>query len=214
MRTDLWFYFFLIVFFFVAWVYSGGPTHPISFAGPYITPITNVGQTSDGYGDPITKGNVSSSFTNWVGSGSNTSSGSNSTKNVVTDAKSSYVGTVHFGNSNTQGRTSSDEYVTVVNGGNSNVAVSGWQIVDGANKNSIRIQNGYRDLQSGTVPVTLSSGQGVTIFTGSRNVANTNSAYYANWLVFLDQNHDLWNDSNDTLTLLDSNGKVVDQYHY
>lgn len=214
MGNDLWLYFGMILFFFVLWVYSGGPTHPISFSGPYITPITNVGETSNGYGDPITKGNVRSSFTNWVGSGSNTSSNSNPTKNVITDAKSAYVGTVHFGTSNPQGRTGSDEYISVINDGNSSVTVSGWQIVDAGNKNSIRIQNGYRDLQSGTGTVTLSSGQGVSIFTGSRTVANTNSANYANWLVFLDQSHDLWNDSSDTLTLLDSNGKVVDQYHY
>ena len=40
----------ILVFLFIVWVYSGGPHHPISFAGPYITPLTNVGQVSSGYG--------------------------------------------------------------------------------------------------------------------------------------------------------------------
>ncbi len=38
------------LFFFVAWVASGGPSKPISFAGPFITPVTTVGTTQSGYG--------------------------------------------------------------------------------------------------------------------------------------------------------------------
>lgn len=34
---------------YVAWVVTGGPTRPISTAGPYITPVTRPGEESQGY---------------------------------------------------------------------------------------------------------------------------------------------------------------------
>lgn len=39
----------IILFFFLLWFVSGGPTRPISFSGPYITPITDVGDVQSGY---------------------------------------------------------------------------------------------------------------------------------------------------------------------
>lgn len=39
----------ILLFFFVLWFISGGPTRPISFSGPYITPITDVGDVQSGY---------------------------------------------------------------------------------------------------------------------------------------------------------------------
>ncbi len=48
--NDAFLLIFGLIFLFCVWVYTGGPTHPIAFAGPYITPITNVGQVQSGYG--------------------------------------------------------------------------------------------------------------------------------------------------------------------
>jgi hypothetical protein len=206
MGNDLWLYFGIVAFFFVLWVYAGGPTHPISFAGPYITPVTNVDSTQSGYGSGST---IKSYIGTWTGSngGSNT--------NVIAEAKSPYAGSVHIeSGSNPQGQTPYDEYVSVRNDGNSNVSLSGWQIVDAGNGGAAHISDGYRDLQSGTVPVVLSSGQSAVISTGARNTANTNNQNFGSWYVFLNLSHDIWNDRSDTLTLLDANGKVVDQYRY
>ena len=105
MRTDLWLYFGIIIFFFILWVYSGGPAHPISFAGPYITPITDVGVSSTGYGNQVSAGSVGTYFNNWTGGSSN--SGSNGSQ-VIAEAKSPFAGSVRFGTNNPQGRTNFD----------------------------------------------------------------------------------------------------------
>jgi hypothetical protein len=41
-------------FFFLLWLIGGGPHKPISFAGPYITPITDPNSVQTGYGPKIT----------------------------------------------------------------------------------------------------------------------------------------------------------------
>ena len=51
MRSEFLFFLAMLVVFFVLWLAGGGPSKPISFAGPYITPITNVDQTQVGYGE-------------------------------------------------------------------------------------------------------------------------------------------------------------------
>ncbi len=56
MQNDAMFIIGLFVFFFLLWAFSGGPSRPISFAGPYITPITNEGQTQAGYGPQVKVG--------------------------------------------------------------------------------------------------------------------------------------------------------------
>ncbi|HEX2792107.1 MAG TPA: hypothetical protein VHO23_00070 [Candidatus Paceibacterota bacterium] len=50
--SDGLFFLGVLFFFFLLWFVSGGPTRPISFAGPYITPITDVGDEQVGYDDP------------------------------------------------------------------------------------------------------------------------------------------------------------------
>lgn len=46
----------VLLLFFLLWVFAGGPSRPISFSGPYITPITNEGQTQAGYGPQVKVG--------------------------------------------------------------------------------------------------------------------------------------------------------------
>ena len=59
MKSDGLFFLGVIAFFFILWFATGGPTRPMSFAGPYITPITDVGTVSSGYGSGSTEGFVS-----------------------------------------------------------------------------------------------------------------------------------------------------------
>ncbi|MEK7602552.1 MAG: hypothetical protein AAB472_03640 [Patescibacteria group bacterium] len=49
MKTDALFVVMCILFLFAAWVATGGPTRPVSTAGPYITPVTRSGEESQGY---------------------------------------------------------------------------------------------------------------------------------------------------------------------
>jgi hypothetical protein len=48
--SDAWPIIALFVFIFALWVATGGPTRPISFAGPFITPLTTIDDTQSGYG--------------------------------------------------------------------------------------------------------------------------------------------------------------------
>lgn len=50
--SDLLFFLGVILVIFAVWVGSGGPSRPISFAGPFLNPITAPGTTADPYGDP------------------------------------------------------------------------------------------------------------------------------------------------------------------
>ena len=49
MKADALFVLTCIIFIFVAWVVTGGPTRAISTAGPFITPITVPGERAQGY---------------------------------------------------------------------------------------------------------------------------------------------------------------------
>lgn len=50
MQGDAFFIIGLLLFIFVAWVATGGPERPISFAGPYLTPVRTYGDRSEAYG--------------------------------------------------------------------------------------------------------------------------------------------------------------------
>lgn len=49
MKADGLFIITCIVFLFVAWVATGGPSRSISQSGPFITPVTRTGEESQGY---------------------------------------------------------------------------------------------------------------------------------------------------------------------
>ena len=49
MKADALFVIACFIMIYVAWVVTGGPTRPISTAGPYITPVTRSGEESQGY---------------------------------------------------------------------------------------------------------------------------------------------------------------------
>ncbi len=208
--NDAFFYLGVLIFFFILWVYSGGPTHPLSFAGPYITPITDVGVEQVGYGDSLSS-TTRAYFGTYSGIGTGTRS--SGTSALPRDVLSPRNGTVSFDSLNPQGSSASTEYIGVRNNGNVEVDVTDWQIVDAGNGNSIRIPFGSRNQNVSPQRVVLSSGQSVVIATGSRENSNSTS-YYGNWNSYLNLSRDIWNDRNDTLTLLDKNGKVVDQYRY
>lgn len=52
MRDELLFFLGILLLFFVLWVASGGPDREISFAGPYLNPITTTGTSAQPYGNP------------------------------------------------------------------------------------------------------------------------------------------------------------------
>ncbi|MBU6323468.1 MAG: hypothetical protein KGI41_03970 [Patescibacteria group bacterium] len=49
MKGDALFFAGILIFIFIVWVATGGPSRPISFAGPFLTPLTPTGQTHGYY---------------------------------------------------------------------------------------------------------------------------------------------------------------------
>ncbi|KND50121.1 MAG: hypothetical protein AB203_04000 [Parcubacteria bacterium C7867-008] len=164
------------LFFFVVWIASGGPNHPISFAGPYITPITTVGTVQEGYGDI-------NDF-NTAGARSDLFSIQNSIFNLkkdVRDAKlfgeaSPYKGmvTISWG-SNVGATDPDDEYITIKAGYNAepNINISGWQLVAVSNDRTATIPFGQELLSktsNATAPIILHPNDSAIIVTGESPV--------------------------------------------
>lgn len=62
-----------LVMIYVAWIVTGGPSRPISQAGPFITPITRPGEESQGYRvTPPTNPLSPESYPRQVGGGTQT----------------------------------------------------------------------------------------------------------------------------------------------
>ena len=161
-----------LIFLFCVWVYTGGPTRPISFAGPYITPITNVGQSQSGYGKGTSfistgsyDGNpkTGSYYTGSTGTDAGTQPGSGQAlpesevrariadiKQQVKDlqkfgAPSPYRGKVHIESVSTSylGQSSSNEYVTIAADQSANgVDITGWKLVSGITSSNQTIPQG------------------------------------------------------------------------
>ena len=49
MKADALFVIACLFMIYLAWIVTGGPSRPISKAGPYITPVTRPGEESQGY---------------------------------------------------------------------------------------------------------------------------------------------------------------------
>lgn len=178
--SDGVFFFTILFFFFAAWLAGGGPTKPISFAGPYITPITTVGVTQGGYGDQVRLGNGT------YGSGSTAASRSNlfgiqstvdSIRQRVEQDKlfgsaSQYKGDVTIGWSNNLGATDpAQEYITlqVSSDAPQNLTITGWRVQAVSNDHGATIPRGTELLSTtndATVPIVVHPGQTIYLITG------------------------------------------------
>jgi hypothetical protein len=154
----------LILFFFLLWIFTGGPTRPISFAGPYITPITNVNQTQVGYG-------TTTSLRAYVGSsGTQTQSqmsgqlatdqtelGTYQTQaqyNVLFGIASPYKGIVTMDHSvsGTSSNDPSQESIEIHLSSDAlkNVDITGWKLESTVTSNNATIGKGTKILHQGS----------------------------------------------------------------
>ncbi len=238
--SDGLFFTLVVVFFFVLWVVSGGPSKPISFAGPFITPITNSNLTKTTSGSTI--GSTISSDLNSSTSGGR--SGTNATGIPDTSSYSGHVVLTHY----VSGLNSSNpehEYLglEVVGSAPESVDISGWTVKSTVSGASATIPLGVQMLQLGTVtlePITLHQGDTAVITTGPSPVnvsfeqngcsnyltdaltysqcfaaQNSDSNFLSGiWRIYLGKTYRLWKNSNDTIELLDGSGNVVDSFSY
>lgn len=149
----------LIVLLFVAWIGTGGPTRPISFAGPYLNPISHPGTTAQPYGDPSEYSAINSTVT--IGTGGVRSSGS--TQKSVTLSRS--AGGAHASDAD-------QEYVSinVASSATGSISTAGWRLVSAASGRSLVFPQGTETPESGhvntLVPITLHAGDEAIVTTG------------------------------------------------
>lgn len=298
--SDLAFYSLAVLFIFVAWVYTGGPNKPFSFSGPFITPITDVGQTQVGYGDSNIPFNHYDNGSTW---------GNTKDTSIPASQRSARTGEVRISSGNLNSTDTRSEYLVLRSDSSSDVSITGWRLVAAKAGVNVTIPSGTLIAQKGGVlsrnltSIVLKPNTEAYVSTGVSPVENSfqetkctgylnaNNAFnpflssrcpapiddlkeeyggnatlydkcssYVNsigscrvpnadgtdipnscrnfvegrlnydgclsahrsdddftgdrWRIFLDERHELWRNSGDTITLLDANGKIVDQYSY
>lgn len=185
--SDGVFIFGFFLFFFIAWVASGGPSKPISFAGPYITPITTVGTIQTGYGGTGGSTNFGSQT---ISAAQSTISGiENSLTSLneqVQNAKlfgtaSPYKGdvTISYGNS-LGGTDPKQEYISlrVADNAPQNLDITGWKLVAISNDATAVIPQGqeiYSPTSSATQDITVQPNDVVYVNSGQSPLPVGNS---------------------------------------
>jgi hypothetical protein len=168
MRADLLFFLAVLLFFFILWLGSGGPTHPISFAGPYITPVTNVGVTQVGYGGDgfhASQEEISAGVREDL---SDIRSDLNSL--IVFGIASPLKDKVRITGVRNAGTEPDREYVTIRNAGSEPVTITGWRVQSAATDRGATIGEGVLLPSQGggdeTSPITLAPGDQAFLITG------------------------------------------------
>jgi hypothetical protein len=184
MRSDLFLFFGILIFIFVVWVATGGPSRPISFAGPYITPITAPGGTGTGYS--LKSGGGTSN----TASPQHVQQSVNQIEQNVINLQKSLAEAAHFGTPSVyKGLVTirhsvgslltndpQKEYVTIAASGRATtgIDITGWRIQSEAVGHSLRIPEGvslpHSAIVNQTEPIVLSAGQSAIITTGDSPV--------------------------------------------
>ncbi len=237
--SDGLFFSLILGFFFIVWLAGGGPHRPISFAGPFITPITTVGDVQSAYG-PNLSGKISAGG---VTVGTNVPSNVGSDDIPNTSPYAGRISLAHFV-SGIGDPNPAHEYLTLTSlpSATGSIDITGWKLVSVKTGVGVSLPQGATMLTLGPVqisPIQLQPGGTVTITSGyspvnvsyEQSVCTSylpNASNYqlcfsrhagepgyltGNWQVFLNQNHTLWQKS-DTIELVDENGRVVDSFAY
>jgi hypothetical protein len=164
MQHDAWFFIGVFVFIFIVWVATGGPTHPISFAGPYLSQPAPLGSgTYIGFPHaPFGLGstnvqlpNPDTGSTYSPDTGSNSSGNPGPLGNVSFGPPSSYRGSVTMSHyvSGAGSSNPDNEYVTISlsSSASAPVTLTGWSLESDATGNANVIPAGTEVPLSGTI---------------------------------------------------------------
>lgn len=239
MNSDASFFLGVLAFFFILWVYTGGPTRPISYAGAYITPITGIGQTQVGYGPQIQIKGVFSRGGLTIGSASSTATQSQNNSpysSLVTLARATGTASVPSGYLQ----------ILVSSKAGKDVDITGWKIQSSETGASATIPTGAlllrtnqvntqqeillrpgdkADITSGTSPVGTSFEENKCIgyiMTSKQSLytpclqqhANEGGFFTGTWYAYLNRSTSLWKTSSDSIIVLDADGKTVGSFTY
>ena len=162
--SDAWLIIGIFVFAFILWAATGGPNRPISFAGPYLTPISTIGDAEGDYSEEGT--DTRGGGTSWWGSANN----DRDKELAIWGTVSPFKDQVRIG-SGSGGPGATDlarEYVTMrATSDAESVNVTGWQIMSMKTGASVTIpQAQIIAQQAGSSNIILNSGQEVIVSTG------------------------------------------------
>jgi len=188
MRSDILFFLGVFVFLFVAWVATGGPEKPISFAGPFITPITDAGEEQRGYGSFWEGGAADDNWWDWSWDSDPNSAQKEIWKaqDELSDLQRDLQDARLFGNPSVYKDVVSisgsgpslasadedEEYVTISVSSRAEGAINmdGWRLVSVRTKESAALPKAAAVFRSGSVnqtaPLTLSPGERAIVVTG------------------------------------------------
>ncbi len=201
MKADGLFVITAIIFIFVAWVATGGPTRPIARQGPFITPVTRSGEESQGYRglaptNPINSG----SYPRQIGGATATiSKGDAYTRTSDSSSGSSvYIERSSVGPHTTDPNR---EYISIVNSGFATTTAAGWTLTSKSSGASATIP-----------PFTLLPRAKITIVTGTASQNGVCSVGAS--CISLGQSQELYASSTETIILKNGTGSLVDTYSY
>jgi hypothetical protein len=181
MRSDLFLFAGILVFLFVVWVATGGPSRPLSFSGPSIAPTTGIGGS-------ISKGPSSSGNT---ASAQQTQASLSRAQTDIVSLEKAIVTSARFGTpspdeglitishyTSALGNDDADkEYVTIyvsTRAPKTGIDVTGWRLYSEAVGYSSRIPSGVNLFRSGSVndagDIILYPGQTAILTTGESPV--------------------------------------------
>lgn len=167
MQSDGLFFLGVLAFFFILWFATGGPTRPISFAGPYITPITDVDTVQQGYGDtPAADFRARSVWSDIMG-GSFSGGMSLGANDVVSPLRGQVEVVSVAGVSSEE---ADEEYIVLRARGDVSIDITDWKLVSGASGRSMRIPEGASLPRSGRINdtgrIVLQPGDEAIVVTG------------------------------------------------
>lgn len=163
MRNDFFLFVGILAFIFILWLYTGGPSRPISFAGPYLSPNTSTGDT-DTYWPSF--GADTSAWGNW--GGSDGWGGTGNVNEIPEEERSEYGASVSLSGGNVSATDIDEEYLTLRANSDEPVAISGWTLRSDRTGASVRIPSGVQVARSGsTGTIFLERGMTARIVTGS-----------------------------------------------
>lgn len=171
---DAWFVIAIFVFAFILWVSTGGPSNPISFAGPYITPITDVDDTQSGYGDHIDTSRTTSRSGVWsvksVFGRFENSLGEHEDVGVVSPSADKVR--IVSGAGGPGGTTVGREYVVLR--AKADVDITGYRLLSTKSGANVAIPTGTTAPRSGVMTnIVLAEGEEAVITTGSSPVGSS-----------------------------------------
>ena len=192
MQSEFLFFVAMMVFFFVLWLAGGGPSKPISWSGPFITPVTNVGQTQVGYGEGgqwVRGINVTGSLpgASYEEARSGLSHIEYQLNDLQIEAKKQALfstpsplrGQVRITGGSFSTTNPDQEYLTVEVSSSANepVTITGWRLVSIATDKGATIGGGTRLSRVGTVnstePIRLYPGERAYVVTGESPIGGS-----------------------------------------